>query len=160
MGTAITTDFDAWLADAEGGIRQREAARAADMIDMFAEYARKLVADWPPLSDDQRDHLALLLADNGDGRPKGRPVTPTLSGRALDPEAGSLYARHLRATDGGCQRCGTSGGREVDHCHEHNIVRGLICRSCNLLAERSMGDKYRACCQFCAWETWRKTVLV
>lgn len=48
------------------------------------------------------------------------------------------YAMLLAAQDGGCGICGatTSGGRShwlhVDHCHDSDRVRGLLCRKCNV----------------------------
>lgn len=49
------------------------------------------------------------------------------------------YAEMLRAQGGGCAICGSSDpGKEsgfklsVDHCHQTNVIRGLLCKNCNL----------------------------
>jgi hypothetical protein len=41
------------------------------------EHARRLVADWPPLTPEQRIRLAVLLRPNADVRPGDHPTTPT-----------------------------------------------------------------------------------
>lgn len=48
------------------------------------------------------------------------------------------YSRMLEAQGGRCAVCGTAkaGGRgrfHLDHCHNTNTLRGLLCHSCNLL---------------------------
>lgn len=49
------------------------------------------------------------------------------------------YAEMLRQQGGGCAICGSSDpGKEsgfklsVDHCHDTNVIRGLLCKNCNL----------------------------
>ena len=50
---------------------------------------------------------------------------------------GKDYDRMLTEQGGGCAICGASspGGRDkvfaVDHCHDSNVVRGLLCPPCN-----------------------------
>lgn len=46
------------------------------------------------------------------------------------------YLKMLEAQNGRCAICGTDtpGGRgsfHVDHCHNTNVVRGLLCSNCN-----------------------------
>ena len=50
------------------------------------------------------------------------------------------YNRLLDEQGGRCAICGTDqpGGRQnkyfaVDHCHETDVVRGLLCMSCNIM---------------------------
>lgn len=57
----------------------------------------------------------------------GRP--PALQ---FDPEPGCQYRKTMRATTGECQMCSRDGDREVDHCHRHGRVRGLVCLMCNM----------------------------
>ena len=51
----------------------------------------------------------------------------------LTPEA---YIKMYESQDGKCAICGleptTQRGLHIDHCHETNIVRGLLCHSCNI----------------------------
>jgi hypothetical protein len=135
---------------------QREAEREAENLRRFGAagvaHMKALVAAAPPLTPEQIGRLAPLFVDR-DPKPEW-PSVPRLSGRSLDPKAGSRYAPHLRASDGPCDRCGNGGRREVDHCHGHGVVRGLICRNCNGLAEANMGDGYRARCGFCEQDAW------
>jgi recombination endonuclease VII len=135
---------------------EREAEREAEALRRFGAaglaHMKALVAAAPPLTSEQINRLRPLLADS-DPKPEW-PSVPRLSGRSLNPKAGSLYAPHLRASDGPCGRCGNHGRREVDHCHEHGVVRGLICRNCNALAEVNMGNGYRALCGFCEQDAW------
>jgi len=114
---------------------------------------RELLACAPPLTEEASALIAIFFRDP-DPRPDEWPATPRLSGRAVNPKAGSLYAAHLRASDGICDRCRKEGRREVDHCHEHGVVRGLICRNCNNLDDDNMGSPYRNNCGFCEWELW------
>jgi len=39
--------------------------------------------------------------------------------------------RMEREQDGRCAICGESAPLHVDHCHESNTVRGLLCGNCN-----------------------------
>jgi len=48
------------------------------------------------------------------------------------------YDRMVAEQDGKCAICGREGGADntkkrlaVDHCHETNLVRGLLCTNCN-----------------------------
>lgn len=49
------------------------------------------------------------------------------------------YAKLISECDGVCSICGSKEGAEdgrilcVDHCHESGNVRGILCRSCNLM---------------------------
>lgn len=77
----------------------------------------------------------------------------------LNPGAGTIYRRGLYARPGECERCDVEGQRVVDHCHEHGIVRGLICHRCNSLKDANMGDYVRNC-QFCEYELdWKGLVF-
>ncbi len=45
------------------------------------------------------------------------------------------YHAILHAQDGKCGICGTPPGKRrlaVDHCHENNTIRGLLCGKCNI----------------------------
>ena len=115
----------------------------------------------PPFSPGIRAKLGAIFASAPpvNPRPEKKPTMPRRAGKALDPTPGTLYGRHLRATPGTCQRCQQEGPREVDHCHEHHVVRGLICPGCNKLAEKSMGDLWRRNCLWCAWDLWLEKEL-
>lgn len=135
---------------------EREAEREAEALRKFGAkglaHLKALVAAAPPLTPEQISVLRPLFRDS-DPRPEW-PGEPRLSGRSVNPKARSLYAPHLRASEGACERCGSEGRREVDHCHGHGVVRGLICRNCNGLDDANMGDEYRARCGFCEHDAW------
>ena len=42
------------------------------------------------------------------------------------------YQRMLKAQNGGCAICGKDEELHVDHCHDTSMVRGLLCRECNM----------------------------
>ncbi|MER7914497.1 endonuclease domain-containing protein [Streptomyces sp. NPDC096068] len=44
---------------------------------------------------------------------------------------GKMRARKLRADDYLCRVCQSSRASVWDHCHEHDLVRGPVCASCN-----------------------------
>lgn len=124
------------------------------------EHVRKLVDEAPPLSDEQKARLRPLLSrSNPNPYPAAPPRRPQQGTRSVNPKPGTLYGKHLRAADGACGHCGEKGPREVDHCRDHLVVRGLVCRNCSALAEQSMSDTYRATCEWCAWDIWLATEL-
>jgi hypothetical protein len=128
----------------------------------LAGHTRPAAGNAPPATAEQKKKFTILfarlsadlLANDPNPKPKVVPVKPVRSGRSVDPKAGALYGGHLRASDGPCRRCGAVGRREVDHCHDHLAVRGLICRGCNSIDEDNMGEAYRANCGWCAWDIW------
>lgn len=165
-------NWEAWQADAAARLEARgaacEAARAERLARGEETYAERIargamspavqavVASAPPLTAGQIGELKRIFRPylNPNPEPAEKPKVPRRSGRTIDPALGTLYARHLRATDGPCGKCGANGPREVDHCHAHLIVRGLICRACNATEEGNMGEAYRARCRWCAWDIW------
>ena len=50
----------------------------------------------------------------------------------LDPAPGLPYKTTMKASKGACQLCHLQGRRQVDHCHRHGTVRGLVCGRCNI----------------------------
>ncbi|MFD5110559.1 endonuclease domain-containing protein [Streptomyces cinereoruber] len=46
---------------------------------------------------------------------------------------GQMRARKLRADDYLCRLCQSSRASVWDHCHEHDLVRGPVCASCNTI---------------------------
>lgn len=148
------------LVDAERRRKPRDADRIRQLGRALydartADHIKRFVDTCPPLSEGQITELTLLLAEpDPNPRPANPASRPVRGGRSIDPKAGSLYGGHLRATDGPCRRCDAKGRREVDHCHAHLVVRGLICRGCNGLAEASIGDDYRKNCGWCEWDIW------
>lgn len=57
------------------------------------------------------------------------------------PEYYAIYEKQ----NGVCAICGSdNNGKtlDVDHCHETCLVRGLLCRSCNLLLGHSKNDSF------------------
>lgn len=164
----MTLSFAAWMKDATVRIEARQTERiAAERARLAArtpeqvtrdEAIKAIVDRMPPFTAEQRERLEqlrpVLAGSLSSPRPERKPTPPRRTGRALDPPAGILYGEHLRATPGSCQRCRKDGSREVDHCHEHHVVRGLICRPCNKLSEKSLGDDWRRNCLWCAWDLW------
>lgn len=45
------------------------------------------------------------------------------------------YKALVDAADGSCEICGADNVRRlyVDHCHDSEVIRGVLCRSCNLV---------------------------
>lgn len=41
------------------------------------------------------------------------------------------YQRLLNKSDGRCMNCGKESKLVLDHCHDTNKIRGLLCHSCN-----------------------------
>lgn len=68
------------------------------------------------------------MAKNGDKqRLKGR-ITHYIKTYNLSPEMAEKLVENRVGT---CAICGNVSPLVVDHCHTTNIVRGLICSSCN-----------------------------
>ena len=43
-----------------------------------------------------------------------------------------LYSEMLDRQGGGCGGCGSTDGLQIDHDHDTGVVRGLLCRDCNV----------------------------
>ncbi len=156
----MTPNFASWERDARAKLNAERVKRAAE-AKPIAEWAKRIAAEMPPLTPEQLAELRLLWRPvvNWNPPPDKTPTPPRRGGRSVDPAPGTLYGAHLKASAGACDRCRRTGSREVDHCHEHGAVRGLICRKCNSLAEKSMGDDYRKNCLWCAWDIWLEREL-
>lgn len=46
--------------------------------------------------------------------------------------------------DGRCATCGARGGLVIDHDHDTGLIRGLLCRSCNIVEGHSDGPLWQA----------------
>lgn len=120
-------------------------------METVDEAIARLVAEAPPFSPRQAERLRTLLGgDNRQTFPEEPPDEMPEAAHRADPEMGTRYKKTMLATPGGCQRCHKPGPRDVDHCHEHGAVRGLICRSCNNLSESNMGH-WVVRCPYCHW---------
>lgn len=42
------------------------------------------------------------------------------------------YNAMLKAQNGKCKLCFSSQVLSIDHCHKSNVVRGILCRKCNM----------------------------
>lgn len=78
-----------------------------------------------------------------------RPAMATPVHGAHEPMTCSSDARGvLRAEQGGrCAVCGATNPRCLDHDHTTGLIRGLLCRRCNLVEGKSVDgtfDAYRA----------------
>lgn len=150
--------------EAHASKRKTEAAKRKAEIEAdpkLKEYDQavgRLAASMATLDAEGLAKLAALMPDPNP-QPDSIPKKPEYTGRALDPLPGVLYGEHLRATSGVCQRCSGKGLREVDHCHKHLVVRGLICRECNSISERNIGKTWRRNCLWCAWDIWLEKKL-
>ena len=55
----------------------------------------------------------------------------------------NLYNRKLNMT---CECCGKTEtrlkGMQIDHCHKHGHVRGVVCKSCNQIFGRIENNKH------------------
>ncbi len=157
--------FAEWEEQAAGRLKarqaERKAARTPEQVQVDEWAQRQLAASpRPPLSPSQRDVLAALFSGQSwNPQPERKPGPPRNGGRTVDPSPGTLYGAHLRASPGGCQRCRKDGPREVDHCHEHHVVRGPLCGDCNKVSEKSLGDDWRLNCPWCAWDIWLEKEL-
>lgn len=67
----------------------------------------------------------------------------------LTPEA---FKKLLVAQDYKCAICRAPNPTDVDHCHHSQIVRGLLCRNCNMLlgSARDSITVLNACIQYLA----------
>jgi hypothetical protein len=119
--------------------------------DEYRHHIENIVDDAPPISEmsyRQVDRLRTLLSNGKSQDFPARPVT----GRTINPVNGTIYRPAMRAADGTCEICHRTGARDVDHCHEHGIVRGFLCRSCNgRIREDAEWDPWMKQCQFCAF---------
>jgi Recombination endonuclease VII len=120
--------------------------------DLIQEAVDRLVADAPPLSRGQKDLIRLVFS--GTPPPEDSPIADIEPYLLHDPPAGAPYSTRCRAAAGACERCGTEGKRMVDHCHQHNQVRGLVCVRCNNTRESRHGFEWIIRCPSCL-DAWR-----
>src|SRR6185312_3236559 len=87
----------------------------------------------------QRDWYRANAAKILEGRRTERQAKPRVfTSYELQTKYGislEQYEEMLARQGGGCAVCGTQPGKQrldVDHCHETGVVRGLLCRACNV----------------------------
>jgi hypothetical protein len=66
-------------------------------------------------------------------RDKGRNASRKYNYEQRYNAPGEVIDRLMKDKNGNCEICGTEKELFVDHCHNSDKYRGLLCRSCNLM---------------------------
>jgi len=81
----------------------------------------------------------IVILEAEEARPK--PVPPKL--RARLTKYGLTFEQYQEMLDkqkGLCAICRTASACAIDHCHQTDVVRGLLCTSCNSMLGHAKDD--------------------